>query len=224
MKKIYTIFAFFLAAGGGITAQDFGGEAPKAPPSIADAVPSGINNPLPLELLYFDTRLESQKIHLQWVTAQELNTYRFDVEKSNNAIEFGKIGEVAAQGNSNASATYHFYDYAPSEGVNYYRLRMIDIDQNYDYSKVVSVYYDKDMTFAIYPNPTRGAIHIYAPALSNTPVHAQIIDLTGKVLESRNLQYQNNSYDIDLLQLPAGTYFVKLRFNDVVLVEKIIKA
>lgn len=177
----------------------------------------------PLQLLDFSAQLQLKKVHLQWLTAQELDMHHFEIEKSANAIDFEAIGEVAAQNNSAISQTYHFYDPAPWEGTNYYRLKMVNTDGSYAYSPIVSVYYKGDVSFSIYPNPTRDKVFIYAPGLSNVAVRAQLMDITGRVLESRSLEYQNDVYELSLEHLPAATYFLRLTMGEVTLVEKIVK-
>ncbi len=77
----------------------------------------------PLHLLTFTAKRANTANLLNWTTAQEVNTDRFEIERSGNSREFSKIGVVKA-GNTN----YTFTDNDPLKGVNYYRLKMLDKD------------------------------------------------------------------------------------------------
>ena len=93
--------------------------------------------PLPLTLLEFNARQVHNKTALSWQTATEVNTALFEIERSASS-EFIKIGEVKAM-NQAGQHNYSVYDEQPLQGSNYYRLRMVDIDGSFTYSKVARV-------------------------------------------------------------------------------------
>jgi hypothetical protein len=70
-----------------------------------------------------------------WNTAREINVKDFTIERSNNATHFISIGQVAA---TNA-AGYSFADQNPLSGVSYYRLKIMDKDGSFKYSKIVTI-------------------------------------------------------------------------------------
>ncbi|MFP5042523.1 T9SS type A sorting domain-containing protein [Parasediminibacterium sp. JCM 36343] len=92
---------------------------------------------LPVKLADFTGKLVGSRVELDWKTAIELNASSFGVEKSSDAQSWGLVATVAAKGTPSA---YQMFDNAPQDGVNYYRLKMIDKDGSYQYSKVVSVF------------------------------------------------------------------------------------
>lgn len=83
---------------------------------------------------------------------------KYEVERSSDAIVFSKIGEVAGRN----LADYDFTDYnLPPAGIVYYRLKMIDIDGKFSYSKVIPIRLNNNFFNAqVYPNPTKGNLTI----------------------------------------------------------------
>ncbi len=75
------------------------------------------------------------------------------MERSPDAAGWIKLGEVAAQGTSNALTDYSFTDIAPLPGTNYYRLKMVDTDGSFTHSRIESLVFDDSGTLTVYPNP-----------------------------------------------------------------------
>jgi hypothetical protein len=139
---------------------------------------------VPVTLTSFQAALISSAVQLQWTTSQEVNAQQFVIEKSSNGVYFTNIGKTAATGNSNAFQNYLFTDANPFDGVNYYRLKTIDINGSFSYSKIVTVSYSKK-EFSVYPNPVFDEATIQHPVSSNALVI--ISDLQGKRLKSINI-------------------------------------
>jgi hypothetical protein len=95
---------------------------------------------LPIELLYFTgEKLSCGTNYLIWETASELNNDRFEVERSNDAINFINIGVIKNIGTSTNRNKYNFNDTNPKQELNYYRLKQIDYNGEYKYSQLISV-------------------------------------------------------------------------------------
>lgn len=95
---------------------------------------------LPIELLYFTgEKLSCGSNYIIWETASETNNDRFEIEHSNDAIDFIKIATIKGVGNSTSRIKYNFTDYNPSQEVNYYRLKQIDLDGSFIYSPIISI-------------------------------------------------------------------------------------
>lgn len=110
--------------------------------------------PLPVRLLQLKAVVRNGAILVSWNVNNEENMVKYEVEKSINGRTFGKIGEVAAL-NSGTATSYSFIDQSPGSGVNYYRLRLIDLNSAAKYSLVVRVDMDgSNNGIRIYPNPT----------------------------------------------------------------------
>jgi hypothetical protein len=97
--------------------------------------------PLPIVITYFNGQSQTvngvKQFKLNWQTATEQNSLRFDVMRSNDGSNWYKIGQVAAAGNSSQLINYSFTDATYMPGYNYYRLSLVDIDNTCDVSTVV---------------------------------------------------------------------------------------
>lgn len=174
--------------------------------------------PLPVELLSFTGWNEGGINKLNWKTASESNTSRFEIEKSSDNIHWTYIGEKPAAGNSSSVISYDFTDNNPFLGNNYYRLKIIDLDNSTSFSNVINIPLDKvfvNSIVGVYPNPTSGLIDIDIQSTENYKTQIKVIDVLGKQLISKDLNLLKglNQSKLDLRMLPVGAYI--LQFTDV---------
>ncbi len=114
-------------------------------------------DPLPVELIKFESKVSDDGIDVFWSTASEINNDYFIVERSVDGISWKDIGSIEGAGTTNSLTEYFFKDKNPEEGTNYYRLVQVDYDGQNSYSKVISAYSKQvdeiSIPFSIYPNP-----------------------------------------------------------------------
>lgn len=103
--------------------------------------PRSTQAPLPVKLISFTALKAGKKTQLSWVTAEEIHSDHFVVQRSTDARTWKSIGTKAASGESIASSTYGFLDAAPATGANYYRLMMVDRDGTFAFSSIKHVSY-----------------------------------------------------------------------------------
>ncbi len=167
----------------------------------------GYNDPaLPVELLYFTGTLINDYVQLDWHTVTEINSDYFVIERSNDAQSFREIGTRQAAGDSDISLDYDFQDKEPFDGMNYYRLKMVDRDETYVYSNVVAIDIEKDQETVAYPSPTRGQLFINAASQIK---YITVFDSAGKALRTYN-SLGNMNAEINLSELSSGIYFLKV--------------
>ena len=109
-------------------------------------------SPLPVQLSAFSGQATGTGSQLSWTTASELNSARFEVERSANGTTYATLASLAAAGTSTATHSYHYLDAAAPAGTSYYRLRQVDFDGASAYSPVVV------LTRAGSPNGTASAV------------------------------------------------------------------
>lgn len=166
------------------------------------------NVPLPLNWISFNAERSHNDVNLSWETAQEENVSHFEVERSINAIDFEKINSQTAKNKLNAS---YIYKDLTAHLLNtqkvYYRIKQVDIDRNYTYSKVVSVNFGKESSVQIFPNPAKNTVRI--KGIEN--FHSvYVIGTLGTILN----QLQSISPEVfDISHLPSGVYMLKLVGN-----------
>lgn len=167
------------------------------------------NGTLPVQWLAFTATKERNAITLYWKTANEQNNNGFEIERSNDAGEWTKIGFVSA----NAAATVHEYswiDRAPLHGKSYYRLKQVDIDGNKMYSKTVSVSFTTTVDWQVFPNPAMDFIQIKnLPAQDVDRIDIMAID--GKTISSFKA---NSLLQFDIGHLKNGIYSVLIAKKD----------
>ena len=118
-----------------------------------------IDSPFPVELTTFTVSAKNNFVLLNWQTATEVNNYGFEIQKSevsSQNSEFETVGFVDGHGNSNSPKEYSFKDENVTAGTYKFRLKQIDNDGQFKYSKVVEVSLNQPAEFSLsqnYPNP-----------------------------------------------------------------------
>lgn len=186
---------------------------------------SAIAAPLPVELLSFTARKKdgadsSPDVITEWVTSTEVNFSHFELEvaKGNDALKLGqftKIGDVLADGSPKSGQHYSFTDYeANKSDVRYYRLKMVDLDETFQYSKAVSVVFDNTISWQVYPNPSKDIFNIVYQANVGEQVSVNVIDLTGRYSSQNNLaangSIQKHQINLGSAQFSPGLYLVEV--------------
>ena len=123
---------------------------------------------------------------LKWTTADEQNTSHFAVEQSTDGINFVEVGAVTAQGNGIGKA-YDFWS-QQAKGTSFYRLKMVDIDNEYTYSSVVTVKTNcqyKTRMLTAFPNPVRGGEELHVNLLGyDGAVTGNIYSSAGQLINT----------------------------------------
>lgn len=191
------------------------------------AVGVGNGTALPLELVVFSGIILNNASYLSWVTASEINTAHFVVERSRDGITFNSIGEVAAAGHSTQTLNYHFNDASPLTGNNYYRLKMVDLDASYAYSNIINLHYATNFGVDIYPNPFLSSftVDIYTQATNSSEAKVDCFDLLGRQVMtiSLGISQGHNTFTLDTSSFISGTYALKITAGSEVFIRKLMK-
>ena len=164
-------------------------------------------NLLPVDLTSFSAKSEKNQITLNWQTAQEINNDFFQIErKTTQSREWETIGQELGKGNSEITVDYAFIDKRPANGINYYRLKQIDFDGQFEYSEMVSAEIRTTISIDIFPNPTASELTIVAPN-DFTQGEIRLFDAMGRMVISSSINERNY---LNLSNLNSGIYFFKL--------------
>ncbi|MEP7229317.1 MAG: T9SS type A sorting domain-containing protein [Ginsengibacter sp.] len=181
---------------------------------------------LPLTLTDFSASYQGKNVRLFWQTAQEHNTGYFDIERSIDGINFYRSGSIAAKGESNISVNYSFADSlllslnSPQHLVAY-RLKIVDKNGKFTYSKIVTVNTGKALSsIKINPNPAKNILQVTGLNPTN-PATISIIGFSGNAI--KKIVVKNNSCLIDVSNLPAGIYCIKVQENKEITNLKFVK-
>jgi hypothetical protein len=157
---------------------------------------------LPVEMTDFKAVRTNGQVALSWQTASEKDNSHFEVERSISGENWTQIGEVKGAGNSFTTREYSFADAQPNTGVNYYRLKQMDYNGTFEYSKVISVVVgDKGQRLRVYPNPVATTLTLDG---AENAENIQIFDATGKIIRNAS-----NANQLIINELPNGLYFLK---------------
>lgn len=183
----------------------------------------GVNNtPLPLTWGNMNASREGNYVNLYWETLSEKNTDRFEVEVSDNGIDFSKVGQLSAAGNSLSKLSYQYAHLNTKNVVQYYRIRQVDLDERFSYSKILVAAPAGSYTQKLrVNNPVGAEINIFfqESGLKNI----KVADVNGKVL--LDTRSGGEHVVIPAETLPRGVYLLIAESTDGQYVgrEKLIK-
>lgn len=169
---------------------------------------------LPIEWKLFTGQNIGKVNRLNWITATETETDYFELERGFDGINFEGIILVAAAGNSTSENYYNWIDENPLSGINYYRLKLWNLDGTFEYSDVIALEVSGQTTVAtFYPNPTTGRVTYAFEELSNADnLEIEIFDAIGKRVSRIDEISRSglNTIEIDLSDFSAGTYNIRV--------------
>ncbi len=166
---------------------------------------------LPITLTEFNANRTDDKINLAWKTASERNNHFFEIERSSNSVSWKKIATVQGSGNSDLANRYQFQDNTPANGANYYRLKQVDFDGKFSYSKIALATFEQTTTsIRAFPNPFNDKMSI---ALNGEQGIVQIFDVQGKLLLQKETT-GGELLDCSTETFAKGVYFVTIRTEE----------
>lgn len=182
-------------------------------------VSTGSLIPLPLTLTDFSGQMTTGGNLLKWTTASEQNTAWFEIQRHTPGNAFVTIAKIPAAGNSHLPFNYQYTD---NDGVTNdtlsYRLRMVDLDGQFTYSKTVILQQgtDNPYTIRLSPNPyhNNGALTISAATTGIAVL--SVADISGRQLFQQRVSLSKGNNPIptgDIDRLPAGAYLLSLMTN-----------
>jgi hypothetical protein len=178
---------------------------------------------LPINLLSINGHNEQNVNIVKWVTSSEINNSHFDIERSEDGIEFTKIGETKSAGNTTVNTNYSFTDKAPFNGTNYYRLKQWDFNGEFQYSKIISIENkSKKQGFTIYPNPAIGNITVQSSTTKTYNRTVEVVDMIGRKVTSLTLPANQNVININTQNFGNGVYLVRVNDGNEMIIEKLV--
>ncbi len=166
-----------------------------------------VNMILPLNLLSFKAKTQNGSVLLSWQTANEKNVQHFELQHSPNGKDFAPLSIVQAK--NDKAQSYQILDEKPYSGINYYRLKITDLDGHYQYSKTESVHLLQKGAFNVYPNPVSKSSQLWIESKQNDPFEFTLFDVHGKQVFNQKFNSAANSIDIQAFAKGFYTYKIK---------------
>jgi len=180
-----------------------------------------VTNIVPVELTSFVATTGSNSVTLNWSTATETNNKGFEIERSFNGSEFKVIGYKEGNGTTTQVNNYSFVDQNLSAGNYSYRLRQIDYDGTFEYSKVVESSIIAPATFAMeqnYPNPFNPTTNIKFSLAVDSKVTLKVFNILGQevaTLINNTMAAGFHSVKFDAKGFQSGIYLAKIEANGI---------
>lgn len=165
---------------------------------------------LPVTLVSFQAKKRENEAHLQWRTSSEINSRTFEIERSRDGKQWHHLGEVMSSGGEATVTDYSYTDALPQAGTNMYRLKMIDLDGTFSYSRIAVLEFEGERV-AIYPNPTTGVAAVRVKGLKPESIkNIRLFDTSGRLVVQPALR----EGCMDIGKLRPGTYAVEIETTD----------
>lgn len=172
------------------------------------ASPCGV---LPVKLVQFYGAVRSGGTALYWQAGEARDLERFEIEYSLTGTGFNTIGAVDYEHGRTAYEYYH----PLTSGVIYYRLKLVNTDGSFEYSRIVMLTTARRSggNMLVYPNPSSSSVNIQVKWHRHTAAQAEVVNASGQVVLRKEVELQDGAVSIPLgvAQLPSGVYEVMVR-------------
>lgn len=182
---------------------------------------------LPVSLKYFNGKMNSGKVDLEWSTSSEISSARFVIERGGGNYSFTEIASIEAAGNSNTNKVYSFTDSKPLVNLNLYRIVQIDQDGTRKISEIVKVMNKNSGKFnlTVSPNPFTTKVSAFVNLDKKQQVKAVVTDLNGRQVANltRLCNEGTTELSIPVSNLGKGIYLLKIETDSYSEVQKIVR-
>lgn len=191
--------------------------------SIPGGATTYTGNILPVDLLDISAYLNNDKAILKWSSLSEKNLSYYEIEASKTTDNFKKIGDVKAVGNTTTQTNYSFIDESFVSEIKYYRLKQIDNNGTYSYSKIVSLNSTtKNTEIGIFPNPVADLLILQSKGINKASLEIDLYNSNGQIVKKQQFNQGSTICYIETANLVNGVYFVSVSDNSIKKVYKII--
>jgi WD40 repeat protein len=183
---------------------------------------------IPVELISFTATVKKNNVTLLWQTATETNNSGFLLERSKGNESYEQITFVPGFGSTTEPKNYNYTDNSVSNGTYYYRLKQVDFDGSFSFSKVLEVNVGVPSEFALeqnYPNPFNPSTKIRFSIPQKSFISLEVFNALGEsmsILVSEELGMGVYNYDFNAIEFPGGIYFYQLQTPNFTQTKKMI--
>lgn len=187
---------------------------------------------IPVELVSFAAIVNGNNVNLNWQTATELNNSGFQIERRETINEstgnWVSIGFVNGNGTTTEQQSYSFVDKNIQTGNYQYRLKQIDFNGSYSFSKIIEVNLSTPIQFTLnqnFPNPFNPTTSISFTLPQTSVVKLSVYNQLGEMVDeilNENLNAGVYNYSWNASKLASGVYFYELSTNGYQAVKKML--
>ena len=186
------------------------------------------SSPLFTALTSFEAKLSGRVVDLKWSTASEINSEKFNIQRSTDGLNFETIGTLKGAGTSNALNFYAFKDEMLNFGFNqyFYRLESVEIDGKLDYSPVrVVELREAKFDVQLMPNPSNGATTLnFSNVYTKNNIDIAVYNVLGANILTQTINGNDNlkTFDLDMTGFAKGMYQVRVKSGNELTTKKLI--
>ena len=161
---------------------------------------------------------------VSWETLSETESDYFVVERSPDGISFSELTRIAGAGNSIDPIGYSYFDAMPLFGLNYYRIKIADLNGEYHYSIIAVVKFQTRLpSFTIQPNLATNLISLKLSKETDQFSQVEVFDLSGKMVLRKALDAYQFTHDLDVSYLSPAQYITVLRVGNDFFFDRFVK-
>lgn len=172
---------------------------------------------VPVEMVFFNANMDDNRIVLNWQTASEVDNEGFEVQKSSDGKSFEELHFVNST-RSSGIKNYRYVDNYPVAGINYYRLKQMDFNGNFEYSEIISVRNNNKVSpISLYPNPisVNELVNVFVDSEMSSEARVRVYSISGAVITT-NRHFLNeglNKLRIQTSDLAEGIYIISVEMG-----------
>jgi hypothetical protein len=173
----------------------------------------GSSSALPVKLLAFSGMKQADGVQLKWQVSEEISLDRYEIEKSKDGAKFGFVGAVNAA-NMTYAKSYSWLDKTPNAPVNFFRLKMINLDGSFSYSDIIKIDFGTKKNISVYPNPVvDGTVQLHLNGLPKGNYQLSVINKAGQQISTTVISHSgvDGIRSIPLSsQVKKGYYYIQI--------------
>ena len=173
-----------------------------------------ITCPLAINLSSFEVENSGDDVAINWATSFEKENNHFILLRAGSDLKFEEITQVLSQGDSEDAQFYSFVDRNPVEGINYYQLAMVDINNEIKLSDIRSIEKQgSSKPISISPNPNNGNFSIRVLIPESGDYLVSITSTEGKVVSQQVYPFKKGSHTkpFNKLNMQKGSYIARIQ-------------
>lgn len=163
---------------------------------------------LPAQWVDFTVAKQNETAALKWITTNEVNSRNYEVEHSTDGVNWNSIG-IVNSANGTGNNNYAFTHTSPAKGINYYRIKQVDLDGRYQYSLVKRIVFGKTGSLLVYPNPTRDKVSVQTTGVLKA---VTVYNTAGQLMLQQTFSNSTAGrvHDVFVNQLQKGIYILQI--------------
>lgn len=170
---------------------------------------------LPIQFLELKAKaVNYEKVAVTWITNDEEQIARFEIQGSRDGGKtFETLGQASGKGNGRGVQNYEFIDTKPTSGINYYRLRQVDVNGLERFTKIITANIDKPITVKVTPNPVNKGepVNIDIPHLTvGSTIRVKLHDIQGNTVKAKNISVSDQMQFTIPASAATGLYILKI--------------